>query len=574
MRNMSRMIRDNKKGHSFVKTTRQNSFFEHRYKSFCQHSPDGIFSLSLEGVFTDVNPALVDLCGHSKIQMIERSYTDYIPTERLNENIALIQLTKKGSVQHIQTEFLHVDGHFIQIDLTTIPIIVDQEVLGIQGIIKDVSNESARQNQIEEMTYYDPLTKLPNRNLFNIRLKELLEQTDDNHCQLALLFIDLDRFKLVNDTLGHSAGDQLLKVVAHRLKENLNEEAFVARLGGDEFVLVLGETDQPEAAIIAQTIIKAIAKPIRINEQNFLITPSIGISLHPHDGNDPSMLVRSADIAMYQAKEKGRNCYQFYLQSMGEQTKRKLEMERALRESLINNDFILHYQPQVDLELDRITGLEALVRWEHPLLGLIPPLEFIPLAEETGLIVPLGEWILRAACQQFHLWLERGCSLTRLSVNISVIQFDQDNFCQRVIEILEETELDPEYLELEITESQMLNFDSVIDKIKNLRSKGVKIAIDDFGTGYSPLSHLRQIGIDTLKIDKGFITNICNNPRDKVIVQSIVYMAQMMKLNLIAEGVETAEQLKLLVGENLKEVQGFYFSRPLPFLELESLLFK
>ena len=251
---------------------------------------------------------------------------------------------------------------------------------------------------------------------------------------------------------------------------------------------------------------------------------------------------------------------------------RRIELEAALKDAFAQSQFLLHYQPQIDLELCRIVGVEALVRWNHPELGMVPPLEFIPLAEKTGMIVPLGEWILTAACQQFRVWLDQGCTLSRLSVNISVSQFNQSNFCDQVLAILEETGLDPGYLELEITESQLLNVEAVMNKIQMLRARGIKIAIDDFGTGYSPLSHLRQISIDTLKIDKGFIQEISYNTRDRVIVQTIISMARMMRLNLIAEGVETHEQLQFLGQYSLREVQGYYFSPPLPNYELEKLL--
>ncbi len=547
--------------------------YEPRYSSFFHNNPDGMFCINLDCIFIDVNRALQEFSGYTRSDLINLSLSELISVDSIADLNSAFTDVKSGRVRRIHICLLHKKGHRIYGELTAIPIIVNKKVIGIHGVLRDIAEEHKIKKTIQDLDFYDTLTKLPNGNLLHKYLHREIANSK-SQTQIAVLVIDLDRFKTINSTLGHQMGDKIINLIAIKLKNSLTEEDFVARIASDEFVVVIKRSKVSDIDKAAQAIRSRISESLQIDNRKYYITASIGISLLANTEQDVNALIRCANFALQKAKNQGRNCIQFYSPQIGVHALRRMEIEAALKDALAKSQFLLYYQPQINLDLKRITGVEALVRWNHPDMGLAPPLEFIPLAEETGLIVILGEWILTAACQQFRIWLDQGLKLTRLSVNISVFQFNQENFCEQVISILEETGLDPGYLELEITESQLLNFESVTNKIHKLRAKGIKIAIDDFGTGYSPLSHLRQISVDTLKIDRGFIAEICENQRDKIIVQTIINMARMMKLNLIAEGVETNEQLDLLGAHHLKEVQGYYFCPPLPGYEIERLLTK
>ncbi|KAB2951033.1 EAL domain-containing protein [Heliorestis acidaminivorans] len=424
--------------------------------------------------------------------------------------------------------------------------------------------------------YHDALTELPNRRRFQERLEELLEECKRNNERMAVLFIDLDQFKEINDSLGHSAGDKLLKAVSKRLASKLQSIDLFARIGGDEFtVIIAGTESESDAGIIALLIQEELNKPFQVHEHIFNISSSIGISMYPNDGEDIESLLRAADTAMYQAKRSGRNRFQFYSATMHEETRERRYIEKELQQAIEQEGLSLAYQPKSDMECRRIVGIEALVRWNHPELGWISPAKFIPIAEESGLIYPLGQWMLRSACAQNKAWQDAGFEPIRMAVNLSPYEFRQENIVEKVQQILQDTELDPQWLEIEITESSLLDHtENTMKTLEQLKSFGIHIAMDDFGTGYSSLAYLNHFPIDTLKIDKTFIDQIASNVKDAKLVDAIIGIANTMDLIVVAEGVETYEQLKLLEFFGCHQIQGYLFSRPVPADAFEELLNK
>ncbi len=468
------------------------------------------------------------------------------------------------------------------------PLLLGNEVLGVmeffhldarkpddmlqqiaQSIGSQVGQFMARrqaEERVRHLAHYDELTGLPNRSMFNQRLAHALAQARRNDKPLAILFIDLDRFKNINDTLGHDAGDRVLKEVAERLRGCLRESDTAGRLGGDEFVVLIEELSQPVyVAGVAQKILTAVTKPLILDAQEFHLTASIGISTYPDDSKDMQSLLKNADIAMYRAKEQGRNNYQFYSAQMNVHTLERLALESNLRRALERDEFLLHYQPKVDIGSGRITGMEALVRWQQPTKPLIPPAQFIALAEETGLIVPIGEWVLKTACAQNKSWQEHGLPPLRVAVNLSARQFGHETLLQDVARVLNETGLDPTALEFEITESMVMhNPEHAVKLLTKLKAMGIRLSIDDFGTGYSSLNYLKRFPIDSVKIDRSFIQDLPGDGDDAAITRAIIAMAHSLRLKVIAEGVETEEQLSFLRNHGCDEMQGNYFSKPLP----------
>jgi diguanylate cyclase (GGDEF)-like protein len=447
--------------------------------------------------------------------------------------------------------------------------------------------ESVRKSkrEIHHLAFYDALTNLPNRRLFGDRLLQAVESARRNNHLMGILFIDIDNFKRINDSFGHSIGDKLLRTVAAQLlaclrrsdsvgRELDEERVSVARIGGDEFTVLLTHLVKAEdAARIAKRIIEAVSVPFLLGNEEVVVTPSIGISVFPYDGDGVEELVKNADTAMFHAKENGKNNYQFYTNSMSATAFERLSMENAMRKGLGNNEFEVYYQPKIDLASNRAIGLEALVRWHHPEMGLVSPADFIPLSEETGLIVPLGEWVLRAVCAQMKSWHDAGRDPMRVAVNLSACQFRQTMLRQQVKRILHETGVAPEWLELELTESVIMDDIQTSSTIlKELKNMGVHISMDDFGTGYSSLSLLKRLPLDTLKIDRSFVRDITTDADDAAIVDAVISLAHSLRLRVIAEGVETDEQLDYLRRRGCDEVQGFLYSRPLPVADIEAWL--
>lgn len=449
------------------------------------------------------------------------------------------------------------------------------QIIGAIGQFRDVTRLYEAEEKYNHLAYHDDLTGLPNRRNFYKQLGEMFETARHNDSRFAVLYIDLDRFKMVNDTFGHQNGDMLLCEAAERLKNGLHSGSFLSRMGGDEFTIIVPHGSESVAAVItAETILRNFERSFMIRGQEFHISASVGISYYPDDGQDAETLMIHADTALFKAKEAGRNMYVLYAPTMDQSSHERLAIENALRKAVEREEWVLHYQPQIDIDTGQIVGLEALIRWDHPLYKLIPPSEFIPLAEETGLIVAIGEWVLKEACLQNKHWQDSGFPKIRISVNLSTAQFMKKNLCKTVEKVLAETGLEPQYLELEITESMTMDVDKASTILDELSVLGVQISIDDFGTGYSSLNYLKQFSIHRLKVDKSFVKDITSDESNARIVGAIISMAHHLGLRVIAEGVETGEQMSFLKGQKCDEIQGYYYSPPLPAEELEIKYFK
>ncbi|WP_139491662.1 putative bifunctional diguanylate cyclase/phosphodiesterase [Brevibacillus dissolubilis] len=441
-------------------------------------------------------------------------------------------------------------------------------------IIHEAKNEiDTAFQKLYFLSHYDSLTKLPNRRSFRKTLQRIVEEARERGEKVAVMFLDVDRFKQINDTLGHSLGDLLLRCVAERLQACVRQGDTVARLSGDEFTVILPNIQQlSDVDEIARQILSTMATPLILEGQELFVTCSIGISIFPDDGDCFEEILQNADLAMYRSKESGKNRFHYYTASLNYTAYEKLKLENELRKSLAREEFLLHYQPRIDLASHKIISVEALVRWQHPEMGLVAPAKFIPLAEETGLIIPLGEWVLRTACKQNKAWQTAGHPPIPIAVNLSVQQFQQKDLVETIERILVETDLSPHYLELEVTESiPLLDVNSSIDKLKRLKDRGIKISIDDFGTGYSSLHYLKRFPIHALKIDRTFVHNLTIDPYDSDIITCIIAMAHSLRVKVIAEGVETEAQRSFLVDQNCDEIQGFLFSPPVPSDEMAAL---
>jgi len=430
---------------------------------------------------------------------------------------------------------------------------------------RDITDRKRAEEQVQFLAYYDILTGLPNRTLFRDRLATALAGARRENCKLALLFLDLDGFKIINDSLGHSVGDLLLQEVADRLRKWGREQDTVARLGGDEFLITLTQVrDLSDVAVAAERLMDVMATAFVVQGHSLNVSCSVGVSIFPEHGTDCETLIKNADAAMYGAKDRGRNNFRFFEEDMNVHAMERLSLERSLRFALEREEMFLVYQPQMDVATGRIIGLEALLRWQHPELGLVPPDKFIRIAENSGLIVSIGEWVLRTACRQARKWQDEGLPAVSVAVNVSAVQFRQQGFCALIRRVLQETGLAPQYLELELTESLLLaNADVTLSVLKELKSMGLTLAIDDFGTGYSSFSYLRQFQVSKIKIDRLFIRDVTVNPDDAAIATAIISMAKGLKLRVIAEGVENEAQMSFLRSHQCDEIQGYYFSKPL-----------
>lgn len=500
----------------------------------------------------------------------------------LGADCVLDRVRRTGQPERHIVEHRFSDGQVRQFEVEYTPLRSDDGTL--QGVIeasRDVTERiqtelKLKENQqaLEHLALHDPLTSLPNRNLFMDRLRQSIAKARRQKRQLALMFIDLDRFKNINDTLGHSSGDCYLQEIAARLGGCVRASDTVARLGGDEFVLLLEDVhDRHAVARMARNFLRVMADSLALEGHELFPSASIGISLFPQDADNAEELMKCADAAMYQAKERGRNTFHFYTPELRSRAQDQLILESSLRQALEKEQFCLHFQPQFSLTRRRPVGLEALVRWQHPELGVISPDRFIPLAEDTGLIVPLGEWVLRTACQHHRQWLESGMRPMRMAVNLSRRQFLQTNLIEMVGDVLDDTGLPPEYLELEITESTiMTDANQAISTMRALREMGVHLAIDDFGSGYSSLSCLKQFPISKLKIDRSFVRDLTSTGENAAITRAIIALARSLNLEVVAEGIESKEQLRFLKKRGCHHGQGYLFSRPLPVARLVDVM--
>lgn len=525
-----------------------------------QRDPNGSYTFVLsEGKLAEQLNFTTDAVINKSLQdMFEEEIADKMElhaTEAYEGNFVTFEVTIK-------------DKHFL-IHLS--PIIYNNEVKEIVGTTIDITKRKKAEERIKYMAYHDLLTGLPNRMKFQEKLEEAIASAQMNNDVFSVMFLDLDRFKIINDTQGHSVGDELLKSVGERLLQCVESHDMVARFGGDEFAVLLTRKGADEAQDCAERILKLLGENFEMgNGVEVFISPSIGISIFPQDGTDPEMLIKHADTAMYHAKSQGKNNYQFFDRHFIERMNEKIKLEAYLRHAIEEEQMLLKYQPQINISNQTIIGVEALIRWEHPKLGMIMPNDFIPIAEETGLIIPIGEWVLRTACKQNKAWQDAGYEPVTIAVNISIRQFMSRGFPVIVQRILDETKLEPQYLELEITESMTTDIHYTEQILTELQELGVKVSIDDFGSGYSSLSYLSQLRINKLKIDKAFLNDL--NSKNQAVVKAMIALANNLELDVIAEGVETPAHVDFLRSQHCYLAQGFHYFKPMYSSELEQYL--
>ncbi len=545
---------------------------DQRYKSLFEHNANSVYSFDLDGNFTSCNSVCAEETGYRKEELLKpMNFKEIIVPEKLEEGLDHFVRCIKGEAQNFRTSILNRKGSIIHLNVTVVPIFVNGEVNGVFGIAQNITKQVEIEIANEHMAYHDYLTGLPNRNKLNSSLTSELVSAAKRKQKLAVLFMDLDRFKVVNDTLGHNTGDELLKEVAKRLTFSLKDKDIVFRQGGDEFIIILKDADRDVAAKVCRRMVDVVAAPFRIQNYDIYTRPSMGVSIFPEDGETVETLIKHADFAMYQAKKEGKNHFKFYSSNNQASIINPLVLEMDLHKAIQQEELLLHYQPKMSLKTGKIVGVEALIRWNHPEWGQVAPGNFIPIAEETGLIIPIGEWALYTACKQNKEWQQKGFTTT-ISVNLSAKQFTLSNLDETVARILNETRLEPQYLELEITESITANIERTITTLQKLKSLGVRLSIDDFGTGFSSLNYLQKFPLDTLKIDQSFVRGLQNNSNDETIVKTIISMAHNLNLNVVAEGIETKEQLMFLQEHLCDEGQGFLFTKPLSANELENMI--
>ncbi len=542
---------------------------------------EGIYGTDPQGRITFVNPAAAAMLGYQSAEMIGQPAHALLHHTRANgepypiEECLALAASKAGERRRIEDEiFWRRDGSGFPVEYVANPVKEDGQTLGVVVVFRDISEQKLSEERIYRLAHYDVLTELPNRTLFKEHVEQAMIQTQRQTRGLAVLFLDLDHFKKVNDTLGHPFGDKLLTLVSHRITDRLRPDDVVSRGGGDEFIVLLRDVRGIEdVSRVAKQLIEDIAAPVHLDGYQLSVGASVGISLYPQDGHDVATLQRNADTAMYQAKAEGRGTFRFFAESMNRAILERLELESALRQATADSAFELAYQPQVRLNDGAVIGMEALLRWEHPEKGPIGPDRFIPVAEESGLIVAIGEWVLRTACGQFRRWLDEGLAPDRFSVNLSARQFRDSGLKDKVQDALKANDLEPHHLELELTESCVMeNPEASIAILSELKAMGVQVAVDDFGIAYSSLSYLKRLPVDRLKIDRSFVRDIPQDSDDAAITETIISMAHNLGLQVIAEGVETREQLEFLQGKGCDEIQGFLFSRPLNSQSIGELL--
>ncbi|MGB8731945.1 MAG: EAL domain-containing protein, partial [Candidatus Sulfotelmatobacter sp.] len=544
---------------------------EEKYRAIFEDAVIGIFQASADGHLLNVNRAFAGIHGYdSPEQMLAELSNLNAPAQLFVEPKRIDELRHVLAGKELVRDFelqVYRRDRSERVVLVNVRAVHDASgnMMFYEGTVEDITARKVAEDRVQFLAYYDALTGLPNRTLLQDRLATALAGARRRKDKVALLFLDLDRFKLINDSLGHSFGDLLLQEVAQRLKKWAREQDTVARLGGDEFLIVLnGVKNIADAAVAADRMTKSMTSGFVVQGRPLNITCSLGISVFPEHGTNSETLIKNADAAMYFAKENGRNNFRFFTKDLSAQAVERLTLENSLRPALEKNEFFLMYQPQVDIGTGRIIGLEALLRWQHPNLCLVPPDTFIQIAENIGLIVPIGEWVLRTACSQARKWQEEGLPAVMVAVNISAIQFRQKGFCKLIRKVLDETGLPAKYLELELTESLLLdNADLMLSVVEELKAMGVTLAIDDFGTGYSSLSYLKHFPVSKLKIDRSFVRDVAVNPDDAAITTAIISMAKSLNLKVIAEGVEDEAQMSFLRAQRCDEIQGYYFSKPL-----------
>lgn len=542
---------------------------EQKLRLHAHQAPLAFIEWDLSFRVVEWNPAAERIFGYSRQEALGRHAASLIAAERSCDTIATLWkrlLIDKHSAQ-VTIDNRTKDQRNIVCEWYYTPLVDAQGgVLTVMTLAHDVTANRQAQERLNYLAYHDELTGLPNRSLYNDRLSQAMIEARRQGRYVGVMLLDIDHFKMVNDTMGHDAGDELLRDIGKRLSVCLRESDTVSRFGGDEFGLVLADMADPRDAIfVAQKMLDSFAPPFFVGGRELFVGPSFGITIYPVDSDDPDGLVKNADSAMYHAKAQGRNNFQFYSAELTARAQSRLDMETSLRRALERREFLLHYQPKFSLETGEMTGVEALIRWQHPALGMVSPRDFIGIAEESGLILPIGEWVLLAACQQVKGWHDEGFAQVKLAVNLSTKQFRQSRLKDTLAVVLAETGFDPRNLEFEITESVLMeNTTAVSEVLAELKAMGISISVDDFGTGYSSLSYLKRFPIDALKIDRSFVRDIPADHDDAAIVRAIIAMSRSLRMKVIAEGVETDEQQQFLRAEGCDEIQGYLSGRPVP----------
>jgi len=572
---VSGLVRSERKARAAL-TQLQNS--ESRVQAVLDNVDEGIVTISARGKIELFNPGAARMFGFRSQDVIGKNVSLLMPEPYHSEHDGYMERYLSGGEAHIiglgrELVAQRSNGEIFPMELRVSEFYLEGQRQFI-GIMRDITARKATEAKIIHLAHFDALTDLPNRLLVQDRIQQAIVAAERSGSEFAVLFIDLDKFKDINDTLGHDVGDRLLEMVAHRLTESLRAQDTVGRQGGDEFIVLLASLSTVEdSARVAQKILDTLSQPFDINGQNLHSGASIGIAVYPHDGTSVETLLKNSDTAMYSAKDSGRNNYQFFAEAMNAAAAERLLLEGSLRRAIERNELLLHYQPLVNIASGSIVALEALVRWDHPQLGQVGPTRFIPVAEESGLIVPLGEWVLRQACLQLIQWREQGIQLPRIVINLSPRQFRQKHLLRNFYRVLSETGVDPHWLGLEITESVIMDNPEIsIGVLKQLKTLGFQLSLDDFGTGYSSLSYLKRLPIDKLKIDQSFVRDITTDVDDEAMVAAIIVMAHQLNITVVAEGVETEGQLAFLREHGCDEYQGYYFSVPLPPGELYASL--
>ncbi len=554
------------------------------YAQIIEQIHDSVISLDLNGYINSWNRGSEVLFGYSAEEMLGKHFSLLCPEEECILHKESIDALMKQKEYKTEVRLKQRSGRVVYVELTLSLLKNEQgEAMGIVSYAHDITDRKEAEARLLEQkkilhyqAHHDALTHLPNRVLFFDRLEQSIHKTERLGSGFALFFIDLDKFKYINDSLGHGIGDRVLRVAAKRIEETIRQEDTLARLSGDEFTVIMEDLQHPEDAyLLAEKILDILQRTIHIDEYTIYISGSIGISLYPQDATDSENLLKYADTAMYKAKEKGRNTFQFYASEMTEYAMERMEMKSSLKEAIEKEEFVIHYQPQIDVMNDRLIGLEALIRWKHPQRGMLSPEHFISLAEETGLIVEIDKWVMRTAMYQVSHWHKEGLIPDVLALNLSIKQLEGHDFLQEIQLYFERFDFKPQWLELEIPEGEVRkNHKETISKLQKLHAMGIGISIDDFGTGYSSLSLLKRLPINRLKIDRSFVENIPDDKEDTAIVKAIIALAGSLKLDIIAEGVETEEQKVFLLKNGCTKMQGFYYSRPIPSEEMHRFLQK
>jgi diguanylate cyclase (GGDEF)-like protein/PAS domain S-box-containing protein len=547
-----------------------------RYQSLFEHNQDAVFSLELDGSVSSVNQAAINISGYSREELLTMNFQPLVIPEDLDKSLELFKKAAKGDSQHYDIRIRAKNNDLLYLTVTSVPIVVNNQITGVFNIAKNITERVEHGERIREMAYYDALTGLPNRRMFQEHISKAISEAKRMSSKFALLYMDLDRFKHVNDSLGHTVGDIVLQQVAAILQEEMQHKGIVFRMGGDEFAILLTPIQaKEEATDIAHRILRIFEEPIQINDIDLLITPSIGIAFYPDDGIDAETLLKHADVAMYEAKRNGKNGYYVHSNEVARPTVEHIVLLSDLRKAIKNNELSIVFQPIINVLTKKIVAMEALVRWYHPEQGVIPPNQFIPLAEESGLIVPIGESIVRKALKQQQAWIQEGLEPIRIAVNVSVKELQDQDFAKRMEAALKDLKASPEWLELEITENMMIyNEPTILNNLRRIKDLGVRLSIDDFGTGYSSLGYLKRLDVDTLKIDQSFIRDCPHSHDGRAITDTIIALAQHLHMNVIAEGVENDKQLQYLANRGCVEAQGYFISPPLKSEEAKRLLQK